>query len=351
MNNPKKILVIKLRALGDTVLMTAPLLELHQKFPDADIHVAVTHHWAPLLQEQPGVTRIWPVEKRSDAASKAKAIGRLGLKLIGERYDWVINFHASTSSSLLAFGTGCRKRAIHFHGHHHANRFSTVSIPGKGIVKPIIERDMDCLRGMGLEVPVGKLPSVFLKKEELEAGRFEVLEALGEKPFLAIAPGASRATKCWPFENYLGVAKNWVSEKQGGVVLVTGPMESELINQWRANGPKETFYAHKLPLRNLASILSNCQAFLGNDSGPKHLAASVGCPTLTLVGPEDPYEWHPYPLQRHPFLYIPNLNCRVPPKPGLPPWCSIDVCVEHKHQCMNLISTKDVIRQLQELLA
>src|SRR5690606_35295202 len=60
----------------------------------------------------------------------------------------------------------------------------------------------------------------------------------------------------------------------------------------------------QLPLRLLASMLKASTLYLGNDSGPKHLAVAVGTPTITLFGPEDPFEWHPYPRESHPIHYI-----------------------------------------------
>src|SRR3989338_4246346 len=132
---PKKILVIKLRALGDTVLMTAPLLELRRIFPHAEIHVTVTSPWTPLLEFHPGVNRIWAYERRKETAARAKTIAALALKLRKENFDCVINFHASPSSSTLAFATGAKIRSVHFHGHRDKNRYSTVEIPGKGKIK------------------------------------------------------------------------------------------------------------------------------------------------------------------------------------------------------------------------
>ena len=60
------------------------------------------------------------------------------------------------------------------------------------------------------------------------------------------------------------------------------------------------------------------------DSGPRHLAAAVGTPTLTLFGPEEPFRWHPYSLERHPIV-LREVPCRP---------CGLSVCVEKKHECM-----------------
>src|SRR5262245_7453241 len=92
---PRKLLAMKLRSLGDTVLMTAPLFELRNAYPEAEIHVAVSSHWAPLLENHPAVDRIWTYERHPDRASRAKSLTKLALKLRRERFDCVVNFHAS----------------------------------------------------------------------------------------------------------------------------------------------------------------------------------------------------------------------------------------------------------------
>jgi heptosyltransferase-2 len=169
--SPRKILAIKTRAIGDTVLATAAIDELRKTFPSSEIHLLLASQSAPVFEGHPAATKIWTFERQRDAASRAKSVAGLALKLRREHYDTVINFHASPSSATLALATGARTRAIHFHGHKDKNRYSTVEIPGKGILKPIIERDMDVLRALGIHVPPGRLPKIYLFSQEKEWAR------------------------------------------------------------------------------------------------------------------------------------------------------------------------------------
>jgi ADP-heptose:LPS heptosyltransferase len=104
-----------------------------------------------------------------------------------------------------------------------------------------------------------------------------------------------------------------------------------------------------LELRLLTAMLAQCTVFLGNDSGPRHLAVSVGVPTVTLFGPEHPFEWHPYPLDRHPRFFIEPLECRRDGAPGMPAWCGLNVCVEQAHRCMAMIGTDAVLAECMRL--
>ena len=359
---PRKILAIKLRSLGDTVLMTAPLAELQRAYPDAEIHVAVHTPWAPLLKSHPAVDKIWNYDRHIETTSRAKALARLALQLRKERYDAVLNFHASPSSSTLAFATGAKVRSVHFHGHADRNRYSTVIVAGKGELKPIIERDMDAVRALGIQCPTGLLPKIYLTEEELESAERRNQELGLTSPVLAIGIGASRPTKSWPVDRFSAVAVSWCRETQGSVICFISHDENDLARdfqkgvddaltqQFRDLAERAKLRARiscemGLPLRSLAASLANASLFLGNDSGPKHMAVALGTPSVTLFGPEDPFEWHPYPRENHEIAYIEGLPCRRDAHQGMRPWCGIHVCTEEKHRCMTEISVDLVFKK------
>lgn len=349
----KKILAIKFRTLGDTVLLTAPLLQVKKHFPQSKIHVAVTSTWAPILKNHPAVDKIWEYQRREETAARAKAITLMALKLRKEKYDLVLNFHASPSSSMLAFSTGAKVRAIHFHGHQHKNRYSTLQIPGKGEVKPNIERDMDVIRALNKEIPKGLLPQIFLTPQEVQTGEDRVFQKLKlKRPLLSMGLGASRVTKMWPVERYAEIALRWCKEKKGSVLALGSPDEISLVENFlsKTSSEKNQIQAiTDLSLRELASVLKASDLFVGNDSGPKHMAIAVGIPTVSLIGPEHPFEWHPYPREKHPYFFIEDLACRRDALPGNPPWCSIPVCIEENHKCMLQIQPDDVFNELTRI--
>lgn len=362
----RKILVIKLRAMGDTVIMTAALNELRRIYRKAEIHVMVTSPWAPLLEHHPGVDRVWHYHRRKDMTARAKTLARLAIELRREHYDLVLNFHASPSSSTLAFATGAKTRAVHFHGHTDKNRYSTVEIPGKGEIKPAVERDMDVVRALGAQIPEGRVPQVYLTDAEIDKGAEYLEHHQLNGPVLGIGLGASRPTKVWPVDRYAALATAWSQQTGGSAVALAGPDENQLIVDFlkavddqvatssddseakKAVRGRISFFDN-LPVRHLAGVLANCAVFAGNDSGPKHLSIALGTPTVTLMGPEHPFEWHPYPTDLHPYLFVENLECRRDAAPGMPPWCGLYTCVEEQHKCMRLISVDQVLSECKRI--
>jgi len=90
----------------------------------------------------------------------------------------------------------------------------------------------------------------------------------------------------------------------------------------------------------LLGLYQKAVAVVSVDSGPRHLAAAVGTPTLTVWGPEPVSRWHPYSLDKHPVV-IKEVPCRP---------CGLSVCVEKKHECMVALQPADVLKSLKQLL-
>lgn len=357
----RKILAIKLRALGDTVLMTAPLAELRHTYPGAEIHALVLKPWASILEGHPAVDRILTYERHPEPTARAKALARVALKLRKEKYEIVVNFHASPSSAMLAFATGSRTRSIHFHGHRDKNRYSTVIVPGKGQLKPVIERDMDTVRALGIHAPAGRLPKIVLMPTEIKNAQARLSRLGLDGPILALGLGASRPTKSWAVDRFAALALDWCKANPGGGALaIASPAEEPKIHEFlraiddllsstvpdvtqRATIRKRVAADNQLPIRQVAALLASVSALAGNDSGPRHLAVAVGTPTVTLFGPEHPFEWHPYPADEHPYFFIDNLACRRDADAGMPAWCALHECVAEQNKCMSLIGVDAVL--------
>ena len=340
----RKVLAIKLRAMGDTIILTAALTELRRANPSVEIHVLVPRVWADLLKGHPAVDRIWVTDSRP----KGLRFLKLVLKLRREKFSSVLAFHASPTTAFLARLLGAKRRAIHFHGHEDVNRFSTVEIPGKGLLKPIIERDFEVLRAIGISPKTGTLPSITLTPQEVSIAKNQMEDLQLRAPVLALGLGASRATKIWPLGRFAQVAQDWVGERNGSVLICVSENESGLAESLLKSievRKERVVVQVGLPLRQVAALLSQCQLFLGNDSGLKHLSIAVGLKTITLYGPEHPFEWHPYSKEKHPYFFVENLPCRRDALPGMPPWCGLQDCVIENHQCMRRIETAEVFEE------
>lgn len=334
MKSPRKVLIIKLRAMGDTILTTAPAQALHEELPEAEITALVPDLWAPLLENHPAIHRLWRFRK-DQLFSSWRWISRIR----AEKFDWVMAFHAGGTAINLARFSRAPVRAIHFHHLLKPNKYSTVEIPGKGEVKPIIERDLDVLRALGLN-PQRPATQIHLRSEETCRAQEFLTQQNVRGPVLALGCGASRPTKQWPMEYFATAAQMWRQKTGGSVITVAGAGETAVAGSLRL--PHDD-------LRFVAACVSRAQIFLGNDSGPKHLAVALGIPTVSLFGPEHPFEWHPYAKDQHSYFFLDNLPCRAIRVGQAPAWCALKTCELEQHKCMRQLRPEPVMQRVLQV--
>ena len=123
------------------------------------------------------------------------------------------------------------------------------------------------------------------------------MRALFAKPVVAVHPGAGNITKQWPEEHFSALIDLLIERNDVNVLLIGGPDEVDIAERLRRNvlhpGAVASM-AGKTSLAELPRLLGNCALYIGNDSGPKHIAAAVGIATIGIhSGVVDPVEWGP----------------------------------------------------------
>ncbi len=145
----------------------------------------------------------------------------------------------------------------------------------------IVDHLLSPLRQWGLPI-CDRTPHIALRP-----GDDGYVETLASAPEVVIHLGSGSPAKCWPAANFHALAR--ALQKRGWhTAFLCGPVERE---RPRSTGGLPVL--HPPDLRALAGLLAQAALFIGNDSGPGHIAAAVGTPTLTLFGPTDPRRWAP----------------------------------------------------------
>lgn len=334
--------------MGDAVLSTATLNELKRLEPNCEIHYLVPQAWAALFESHPNIDKVWIDRTAKNFLKRFWSRVVLLWHLRRMKFDVAIALHASRSSSRLIRMVGAQLRVVHNHNFFRPDWFSQRVIPRKNELAHFVERDLKSLESMGMIVNRNASTSLFLKKNENEWASQKLFNELAfKRPLLIICLGASRPTKIWPINNFSQVSKWWIEKQEGAVVALCSNNETFLATELNSNEFLKTSPMFKimnhLSLRQMMSILAQADVVLGNDSGPRHVAAALGRPTLTLYGPQDPYECHPYLETKHPYLFVPDLHCRSNVDPsGKHFWCGLHECYVEKHRCMKEISVEQV---------
>ncbi|MCD4812146.1 glycosyltransferase family 9 protein [bacterium] len=286
------MVVIKVRALGDTLLATPALRALRHANPEAMITVVVSSSGAEVLAGNPHVDRVLVYDKKDLLTS----LGFMA-QLRRSRYDLAITLHASFRTALLARATGAKKRVVH--NHSGPDHFTTIPITAKKESKSAIERDLDVVRAMGIPDTGSTLEFVLEKADRLCVdGFFRQNNLAADKSFWVLAPGAGKARKRWTAGQAVAFLDGMEKKRYGPWILLSGPQEEALTREI-------SLYAKSRPLvfqqelKEAGVLMQMSRGVVTCDSGPKHIAVAVGAKTVTLWTDEPEAEWHPYDLARH----------------------------------------------------
>jgi ADP-heptose:LPS heptosyltransferase len=294
----RRILVIRLGALGDVVRTRFAFQGLRARFPDARIDWLVEDRAAAGLEGIVGLDGVVSVPRRilrpRHAAAGARALGALLEELRAGAYDLSVDFHSIFKSAFLArasripvrvgYGAAAREGAARLMTHR-------VELDGDRVSR--FERNAALVRFLGGTVPDGPPPLSL----PADAGA-----ALGElpSPYAVIHPGTSETTlyKRWEPARFAAVARALQRESGITSVVTWGPVDSErecAEQVVAAAGGSAVISPHTKGIATVLALLSRARLFVGCDSGPMHLAALVGLPIVAVFGPTDPVENVPFP--------------------------------------------------------
>jgi ADP-heptose:LPS heptosyltransferase len=335
----KKILAIKGRRLGDTILWTSALEALHQLYPEARLDLGLPGAYDSLFENDPRIGRRWHFDRETSLWDLARSL-RL------EHYDLVLNFHASSRSALLSSLAGAKEKILHHHSRKPRRFFSDRRIPHLGTPMAATERDLNVVRSLGWS---GGAPAtrIYVTPEKKEKAR----NAIGEipRPVVLIHPGASRPAKRWPLERFVELARLLAQGRTVGIL--TDPADDPFREEpyLKSLIARHALFFSRSNLQELAAVISESDCLVGVDSGLKHLAAAVGVPTVTLFGPESLGEWHCYSEERHAALQV-KVLCRF--NDASDPrfaWCGEHQCPLASHACLSLISPEQILSEVERV--
>jgi ADP-heptose:LPS heptosyltransferase len=259
-----RILAIKLGALGDFAQAFGPFAAIRAHHPGAEITLLTTQPFAPLARQAPWFDRVWENGRPRGLA----ALWALGRQLRAARFDRVYDLQTSGRSSRYRWLVG---RGVEWSGiaagasHPHAN-------PRRDFMHTV-ERQREQLEMAG----ISNFPAPELAWLDADIARF----ALPER-FALLIPGASpgRPAKRWPVEHFADLA----AALDIPAVILGGPAEASLGAAITQAAPSARDLTGKTSFADIAALARRAGFCIGNDTGPTHLAAVAGCPTLALFG-------------------------------------------------------------------
>lgn len=258
----QRVLLIRLRSLGDCVLTTPAIALVKRAFPTMHIGVVAEDRFAPLFTDNPDIDDVLPARLRSVA---------------GFRADLCVNLHGGTRSIALTAASAATWRAgfAHFRGGAVYN----LRIPAAQQILQV-DRKVHTAEHLASAMFYLGTPPASIPRAQLFAPRPDP----AARPYAVIHPFASGPDKTWRADGFLEVARGL----HGMDVHIIGAAGDGL------GAFQEFSTAAGAPLKQTMSLISGASLFVGNDSGPAHIAAAYGVPQVIIFGNSDPFTWKPW---------------------------------------------------------
>ncbi len=322
----KKILVIKVRGLGDAVLATPVFKNLKALMPNISISVLTFNFCKTLFENNPNIDELYGLPGDSSSGEIKKITKTLSEK----NFDLVINLHSRNFSSQLVKKIKSRWRIS---GSYMIREKNTDVLIGSDheLDKTSIERDLDCLRVLGLD-PVDKEPELFITEEEKRWAKEKLAELKVDplKKLVMIHPASSQLHKNWGLERFVQLSRNLINDCGYQVVGIFPPKEQSIANLFQEQ--VDGVFISVGSLRSNMALIQQANLVVDNCSGPSHISVALQVPTIVLMGVDfkNTYRDENIYKGKH-FLFFREVPCRdafltkcLPPDP-----CQNRICMDH----------------------
>lgn len=359
---PRRILVVRLSAVGDVLHALPAVRALKTARPDLEIDWIVEDRAAALLEGHPDLAQLHVVPRAWLRRTTRRAVGwpaaagfalRFVGRLLRRRYDATVDLQGNVKSGLFALLSGAPVRVgLPSSEGREGNGFflnRRIAVPRR--VRHRVERAVRLLAAVASRplvwVDGGVTPAAAGEAGQGAAARALRDLGLADVPFVVLHPGTSRfgAFKRWPAERFAALAD--LLHDDGRRVLLTGaPGEEALLEAVRRHARHPCPALTTPDLATLVGVLSRARALVAADTGPLHLAAALDLPVVGLFGPKDASVYGPFGRRADgtpgplPVVVRDDVGCR----PCAARWCPEPVC-------MSAIEPADVADALRPLLA
>jgi ADP-heptose:LPS heptosyltransferase len=289
----RRVLLVRLRSIGDTVLMTPCLAALKSWRPDIEITVLSEPLAAPLLEDHPHVDCL--LVARPGFAARARAVRQLRHL----RFDFAFNLHGGTTATFLARMSGAR-RSVGYKGYRYSRLLSDCApapdvLLGRSRVHSV-EQQLALLNWAGVPWPAaGPRLRLEVSDRALASARARLAGAgLGEPRFACVAPSAAFESKRWPAAGFAAVVDHLSRTYNLPSVVIAAPGQEQVAREVVRHSQSKPHTIAALSLKELTAIIGMSSIFVGNDSGPAHIAAALARPLAVVFGSSDSGVWHPW---------------------------------------------------------
>ncbi len=342
-----RILLVRLREIGDVVFTTPAVHALRTRYPSAHITYIVEPHAAPVVASNPHIDELIVAPREPGVRGLANDIA-LGCSLRRRQFDVAIDFHGGPRAGLITWLSGARERI----GYEIAGRswIYTRRVPRPRALRArhSVENQWDLLTALGIDAPDRGMHPVEMTADggvaaAVDARLAQAGVVLGDR-VVVIHVSAGNPFRRWPLAHFIALAAGIAGEPHARIVLTSGPSERDavarVVEGARALVPVERgqriLSCGDFSLVELRALVDRAALYIGGDSGPLHIAATSRVPIVGVFGPTLPARSAPW---RDPA--IPSLSVEPDALPCRP--CDQRVCAPGDFRCLTTIDAQRVL--------
>lgn len=342
-NDVRRVLVVRLRSIGDTVLTTPSLIALRRALPKAQIDVLLEDWVAPVLE---GFDEVDEIITLKNDSLRAKL--KVAWKIRSRSYDVAFNLHGGTTATFFVAASGAKHRIAYKEVQYSFLYNHLLSSAADFWKKPInhsVEQQLALLGFVGIKVddrPRTKLKATKPAHDSLRLKLSKTDWFNPEDKIALLHPTTAFETKRWSEKKFAAVA-DFLSENGFQPVAVGSESEKEksILEELKASTKHPILVSQEFTLPEIVALASKAQIFVGNDSGIAHIAAAVQTPCVVIFGSSNVNHWHPW-------TDAPNrvVQKKMPCQP-----CHGYFCAEFSEpKCITELSLESVIEAIKEVL-
>lgn len=294
LDRARTILLVRLRSLGDAVLMTPVPRALKSWRPAVRVSVLIEEPYAGVFRNQPAVDEVIAIPSRGSAVARLQ----WAMQIRRRRFDLVFNMHSGPTAGLFTVLSGASCRVSYAAARYAA--WCDVRVPDSRSLwgaehVHTVQHQLSPLLHLGIPLPEAIELDVALSPEA-EQRVHDQMEALRIQRgrFILLHPFATLFTKEWDLARFAALAQGLQRAYGLPIVAAAGRVDREKLRQLTEMAGDSLTGLPPLSLEELTVWIDRCGLYIGNDSGPTHLAAARKKKIVALWGSSDSYAWRPW---------------------------------------------------------
>jgi ADP-heptose:LPS heptosyltransferase len=303
----RRALLVRLRSLGDAVLMTPVPRALKSWRPWLYVAVLIEEPFAAVFRHHPAVDEVLTIPSNASPSQRLGCLGRLRRA----HFDAVFNMHSGSTAGLLTAFSGARLRVAYararFAGACNVRVPSSERRNGSSRIHTV-RHQLAPLQELGIPVP--EQPALELLVDP--GARRRVSQRLAERGlrpggFIVMQPFSNWVTKEWEAARFAELSRRLNALYRVPIVVLSGPAERRRLERLLALVDGSVVALRDVPVDELTAWIEQCGLIVGNDSGPAHVAAALGRKSVVIFGSADPRVWRPWAGEHQ--LLTPDFPC------------------------------------------